>query len=118
MYVIIADHNSEARKAIAQLLREQPRINVVGEVADSNSLLDLVAKQGADVIVLDSGLPSTPLAELISQLRKIIWSLRVIAMSCDPENARFSLISGASFFVSKGNQPEWLLETLYRCEKK
>ena len=118
MNVIIADHNSKPRKALADLLREQPGIFVTGEVAETNGLIELVAKQVVDVILLDSGLPSIPLAELIHQIHTINRSTRTIVMSIDPENARFALNSGADFFVSKSNQPEWLLETLRRCGRR
>jgi DNA-binding NarL/FixJ family response regulator len=117
MNVIIADHNTKARKALADLLREQPEIYVIDEATDTNSLLALVTKQVVDVIMLESGLPRLPLTDLIPEIREIKRMVKVIVMSSDPENARFALNSGADFFVSKTNQPEWLLETLHRCEK-
>jgi uncharacterized membrane protein len=113
MRIIIADHNSKALKALAFLLREQPGINVIGEVADNNGLLDLLKKQTVDVILLDFRLPYLRLPELITQIRTINRNPKLIVMSSDPENARFALNAGADAYVSKGNQPEWLLETLW-----
>jgi DNA-binding NarL/FixJ family response regulator len=117
MQVIIADHNSKARKALSALLLDQPRIYVTGEAAEANGLLQQVKKRPADVIMLDYRLPGIPMAELITLIRTMKTSPKVIIMSSDPETARLALSAGGDFFISKGNQPEWVLETLYRCER-
>jgi DNA-binding NarL/FixJ family response regulator len=117
MHVVIADHNLKARIALTTLLQEQPGMVVIGAVAESSSLLKLIAKEAVDVLVLDCSLPFIPLSELITQIRMVNQSTKVIAISSDLENARRTLMLGINFFVSKSSQPEWLLDTLARCER-
>jgi DNA-binding NarL/FixJ family response regulator len=118
MRIIVADHYPKARKALAALLNEQPGIDLIGEVAESNALLELARRQPVDVIMLDYGLPGIPLVELIDKIQTLNQPPTVIVMSSNPENARLALNAGADVFISKGDQPDWLLEVLHRYEKR
>jgi DNA-binding NarL/FixJ family response regulator len=104
--------------ALVALLQEQPGIIVIGDVADTKNLLAMIENQVVDVILLDFVLSCVGLSDLIARIHEKNRSPRVIIMSSNPENARLALNSGADFFVSKGNQSEWLLETLHRCERQ
>jgi DNA-binding NarL/FixJ family response regulator len=42
----------------------------------------------------------------------------VVVMSSHPENGRMLLKAGADAFVSKSDQPGWLLETLQKFETR
>jgi DNA-binding NarL/FixJ family response regulator len=118
MRVIIADHHPQARWALVALLREQPGYAVIGEAAASDSLLKLAVKQPADMILVDYELPGLALADLIDQIHSLDQPPKVIVMSSDSEHARIALNAGADAFVSKGNQPKWLLSALQRFERK
>lgn len=117
MRIIVADHYSRARKALVALLNEQPGVNLIGEVTESNGLLELARRQPVDVIMLDYGLPAIQMEELIDRIQTLNKPPIVIVMSSNPENARLALNAGADIFISKSDQPEWLLAVLHRCEK-
>jgi DNA-binding NarL/FixJ family response regulator len=117
MRVILADHHPQVRWALVALFREQPGFTLIGEAAEASSLLELAVKQPADVVLLDCELPGFALAELIAQVHSLDHPPKVIAMSSDPDHARMALNAGAEAFVSKGDQPEWLLAALQRFER-
>jgi len=116
MRIIIADHHPQARAALVALLRGLPEYSVVGEAADTSSLLDLVQKQLADMVLLDFELPGVTLGTLLDYLHGLEQPPKVIVMSSNPEHARIALNAGAEAFVSKGDQPDWLLAALQRFE--
>ena len=118
MQVIVAENNPEARQALIDLLQTQPGINIVGEVEETDLLLELLRIQPVDVIIIEYGLPYIPLAELISAARGVSRSIRFVVMSHDVVNARLALSAGADTFVSRNESPDRLLETLQRSEMK
>jgi len=50
----------------------------------------------------------------IRMLHNLVPRLKVIVMNSNPESGRKYLKAGADAFVSKGDQPECLFETLHR----
>jgi DNA-binding NarL/FixJ family response regulator len=56
--------------------------------------------------------------DLIHELHSCIPRPVVVVMGSQPEYGRLLLKAGADAFVSKGDQPEWLLETLQKFEKR
>jgi len=112
MRILLADHHAPPLWALKTVLLEEPGFEVVGEAVDGESLLDLTEKHHPDLILTDRSLPGKPLENLIASLHRIIPKLVVIVMSSDPGDGRLALKAGADAFVSKGEQPDWLLDSL------
>jgi DNA-binding NarL/FixJ family response regulator len=104
--------------ALRKLIEEQPQFVLLGYAADAQTLLALVKVKPPDLVLLDSELPGLYIEYLITQLHTNNPDLIVVAMSSDFENSRKLLKAGANAFVSKGDQPDWLLETLYQFETR
>jgi len=117
MRILLADHHASPLWALKTMLVEEPEFDVTGEAADGNCLLDLTEKNRPDLILMDRGLPGKPLENLIASLHLIIPELVVIVMSSDPGDGRSALRAGADAFVSKGDQPDWLLASLRKYIK-
>jgi DNA-binding NarL/FixJ family response regulator len=116
MRIILADHHVQPCLTLRTLLEQQPEFDVLGETWDASSLLELAEKQLPDLILIDSELPGMNIENLISKLHTQDPRPTVIVMSSNFENSRKLLKAGADAFVSKGDQPEWLLEILYKYE--
>lgn len=114
MRVILADHNSTAMWALVTTLAEEPDIELSGTVADGLQLLEYAATIAVDLVLVDRYLPGVPILTLIASLHELNPWLIVVVMSSDQEDGRMLLKAGADAFVSKGDQPEWLLGTLHR----
>jgi two-component system nitrate/nitrite response regulator NarP len=112
MRIILADHHEQPRLALTTLLNEQSEFNLLGEASNGQDLLILADEHPADVILLDSDLPGMHIENLINILHTLLPCPIVIVMSCEFENSGRFLKAGADAFVSKSDQPEWLLETL------
>ena len=118
MRIILADHHVQPCWAIRKLLEQQPEFEIVDEVADAQSLLTLAEEQLPDLVLVDSELPGLFIEDLVIRLHAISPPPIVVAMSSEIDSSRKLLKAGADAFVSKGDEPKWLLETLKRFEYK
>ena len=116
MRIILADHHEQPRLALTTLLKEQSEFTLLGEALDGQGLLILADECPTDVILLDSDLPGIYIENLITKLHSLSPCPIVIVMSSEFENSRKFLKAGADAFVSKSDQPEWLLETLKKYD--
>jgi DNA-binding NarL/FixJ family response regulator len=116
MRIILADHHIQPCWAIRKLLEQQSEYKIIDETADAQSLLTLTEEQHPDLVLVDGELPGMFIEDLISSLHAIEPPPIVVAMSSEFENSRKLLKAGADAFVSKADEPEWLLETLKRFE--
>jgi DNA-binding NarL/FixJ family response regulator len=118
MRIIVADHNRKTLWALRTLLEEESDMEVVGE-AQSRQELQILAKEfGADLILLDSQLCGREAKALIMELHGLKPKPIVIAMSSNNEDGRPMLRAGADVFISKGEEPVWLLDTLRRYKNR
>ncbi len=118
MRIILADHHEKPRWALKALLEEQSGFLLVGEATNSQCLLVLAVQHPADLILIDDDLPDLYLEDLIARLHALEPKPIVIVMSSEFANSRKVLKAGADAFVSKADQPDWLLETLQKYENR
>jgi len=118
MRLIFADHHPQTDWAIQQLFEEESEIDLVGLVADAQSLLALAEKQPVDLILIDRELPGFPIEEMITRLHALEPSPIVVVMSKESEYSRKLLKAGADAFISKVEQPDWLLDTLKKYARQ
>ena len=114
MRILVADHHLETLWALKIRLNEEPGVSIIGEASDSETLLRISKTQPIDLILMDGELPGTRIDELITQLHNLAPKPKVIVMDSNPEFGRKYLRAGADAFISKGDEPEWLFETLRR----
>jgi len=118
MRIILADHHPQPCWALKALLQEQPGFEIIGEAQEGKRLLTLAEKHHPDLVLLDSELPGLYFEDLIKGLHALQPPPIVVAMSSESENSRKLLMAGADAFVSKTEEPDWLLETLKKFESR
>jgi DNA-binding NarL/FixJ family response regulator len=118
IHILLADHHTNALWALRTLIQEEPGLEVVGEAEDGQSLIILSTDLHPDLILIDKDLPGRPIENQITTLHQIKPRPTVIVMSSDPEYGRMILKAGADAFVSKGDQPDWLLHILQDYKKR
>lgn len=117
MRIILADHHPQALWALRTTLQEKSSFEVTGEAVDAAGLLALMAENPPDLALIDWELPGKPIEDLITELHRCKSKLTVIVMGSQPEYGRMLLKAGADAFISKGDQPDWMLETLKKFDK-
>ncbi len=113
--VLLADDQLAVRSALRLVLEQEPDVDVVGEVGESEQLLAEVGTTRPDLLLLDWELPGLPAVDLLSALRSICPGTSVVALSGRPEARERALETGARAFVSKGDPPERLLAIIAAC---
>lgn len=112
MKIVIADDMPKVRTALQLLLSQQPVLSVVGQITTPLDLLAGLRIMHPDILLLDWEFAGEGTPRLVPQLRTICNSLHIVALSSQPEAREASLLAGADAFISKGDTPERVLDTL------
>jgi two-component system, NarL family, invasion response regulator UvrY len=112
--VLIADDHPVVRLGLRQILAESSDVQVGREVGSAQEVLQAVAEQRWDVVVLDISLPGGNGIELIGEIKKARPETRVLILTMHPEDqyAVRAIKAGAAGFLNKESAPERLTEAL------
>ncbi len=114
MRVVIADDHGVVRQGIRGVLEGVDGLEVVGEAADGDEALAMVADLDPDVVILDVNMPGKTGLEVTSDLREAAHGVRVLILSMhdDPEYVLQAVRSGADGYVLKDAPPSELREAV------
>lgn len=112
MRIILADHDRSTLWALKTLIDEESNMEVVGEATRMRELQAMAKQLGADLLLVDRRLPNSDVEELITSLHGLVPRPIVVMMSSELADSRVMLRAGADAFVSKGEHPDFLLQTL------
>ena len=110
--VLIADDRFHVRSALRLLLRERLGVTVVDEAVTLEQALELASMEEPDLVLLDWELSAEGGATALVGLRMARPGLAIIALSSNPESRQAALEAGADEFISKGDPPEQLLDSV------
>ncbi len=110
--VLLADDLDAVRSALALLLEHEVDLRVSGQVPDAASLLQAVADDPPDLVLLDWELPGMPADKLVGELRRSHPAVSIVALSSRPEAENAAMQAGVDAFINKGNPPDTVLQTL------
>ena len=117
MRILLADHHTSPRWALRIMLKEESDIELVGEAIDWDSLIAIAKQNRPDLILMDRDLPGMLVEDMITDLHQLKPKPVVIVMSSDPADSRMLLRVGADAYVSKGEQPDWLIQSIRKYIK-
>lgn len=102
--VVLADDHPMFRFGLRSVLEQTDGVDVVGEAADGNSLLDLVNELDPDVVLTDLTMSDVDGVTVIRILARTHSDLPVIAMTmhADESHVRAALRAGACGYLLKG----------------
>lgn len=112
MRVLIADRQRSVRSALRLLIDERLALEVVGEAAGWEPLLNLVRHALPDLVILDWELVARRPGEALAELRSLAPGLMVVVMSGKSEVREAATAAGADAFLCKGDAPERSLAAL------
>jgi two-component system, NarL family, invasion response regulator UvrY len=112
--ILIADYHPVVRRGLKQILSDEPDMAVPGEASDANEVLDLVAKGGWDIVILDIKMPGRSGLDVLKDLRQKYPKLPVLVLSIHPEDqyAVRALRTGAAGYLTKESAPEELVKAI------
>ncbi|RDC65183.1 response regulator transcription factor [Adhaeribacter pallidiroseus] len=114
MKIIIADDHKIIRDGIKSLLQQEQEFNVIAEAANGQELVELLATQPADVIVMDINMPVMDGYKATAYVKEHYPATRILALSMLDQECyvRQILAMGALGYVVKNCSREELVFAL------
>lgn len=114
--VLIADDHSILRAGLRKILKEKNDIAVLGEAANHQEVLTLLANHSFDIVVLDISMPGRDGLDTLKEIKSIYPKLNVLMLSMHPEDryAVRAIKAGAAGYVSKESATEELVDAIYK----
>lgn len=112
--VVMADDQELIRAGFAMILAVEPDIEVVGEAADGDSVVRVVAEMHPDVVLMDVQMPGTDGIAATEQLTREHPDCRVLILTTFDDDAYLfsALRAGASGFLLKNCPPDDLVQAV------
>jgi two-component system response regulator NreC len=114
--VLIADDHALVREGVRHVLESARGVEVVGEAEDGAQAVALATALIPDVVVLDLTMPQLSGLQVLTQLRDVVPSARVLVLSIhdDEEYVLQSVRGGALGYLRKDSSPAELREAVRR----
>ena len=101
--VLVADDHPAMRRALARLVEEYDGLELVGEAADGEQAIEMVATLKPDVALLDVRMPKIDGLTILARLKGQASDVRVLLISGNDDSAiaHEAIAQGAAGFLSK-----------------
>jgi len=112
--VMLVDDHAVVRQGIANLLRDQPDIEVIGEAADGQEAVELAARLLPNVILMDISIPKLDGVEATRIIHNDWPEIRIIGLSMfeEADRARAMRDAGAVDYITKSGPAEELIHVI------
>ena len=112
--ILLADDHAVVRQGVKQILADAFAKATFGEAQNAHELLDLVANERWDIVVLDLTMPGGSGLEALKQLKNAQPQLPVLILSMYPEDqyAVRTIRAGAAGSLNKESAPEELVTAI------
>ena len=112
--IMIIDDHPIIRGTIANVLRADPELDMVGECGDGEDGLRMVLAEPPDLVILDLDLPRLDGLSMIRRIRAQNLKTSILVLSAKPEHvmAGYTRNAGANGYVSKGREISELITAL------
>ena len=114
--VLIADDHAIIRDGLRKILADTYDLEVVGEAANGNAVMEQVRARDWDLLVLDISMPGRNGLELIKLVKAERPKLPILIFSMHPEEqyAVRAIRAGAAGYISKEGDTDLLLPAMRR----
>lgn len=112
--ILVVDDQPHARHSLKALLAAKFALAEVREALDGRDAIRCIHDLEPDVVVMDVLMPHIDGVHATSLIKRTQPAIKVIVLSMYREYRVAALAAGADAFVSKGDPPETLLDTLAR----
>jgi two-component system nitrate/nitrite response regulator NarL len=115
--VVVIDDHPLFRKGVADLIRMEPSLQLVGEAADGEDGVRVAQATDPDLILLDLNMKGWSGIQTLERLRSADLDARIIVLtvSDSEEDVVAALRAGADGYLLKDMEPEDILESLRRA---
>jgi len=115
--VMLADDHAVVRQGMANLLGDEPDLEVVGQAADGQEAVDLASRLLPDVILMDMSMPKLNGVEATRLICNDWPEIRIVGLSMFEEADRAQAMrdAGAVDYLTKSGPADKLLSAIRKC---
>ncbi len=112
--IFLADDHGVVREGLKSLVEREPDMEVVGEAANGQQAVDMIAGGPVDVAVLDLSMPELNGIKAIQWLAEHCPSVKVVALTVHEDKGylQWALKGGACGYVLKRSAPDQLITAI------
>ncbi|MGD8465873.1 MAG: response regulator transcription factor [Anaerolineae bacterium] len=110
--IVIADDRPATRRGLRALLTQFAQVEIVGEAADGQESVDLVAECKPDVVLMDMQMPVMDGVEATRRIKEQWPEVKVIALTIYAKYRAQALAAGADAFLLKDGAPNKLASAI------
>jgi len=110
--VLIADDSARAREGLCALLTTWHGVEIVGEAANGQEALTMIAERRPDVVLMDLQMPVMDGLQATRLIKNSWPEVTVIMLTMHAAQQTAARAAGADDFVIKGSAPQRLLSAL------
>lgn len=112
--VLLAEDHAVVRKGLADVIRDEQKIELVGEACDGWEAVEMAGKLRPDVIVMDVSMPRLDGVEAMRRIRAELPESRVIGLSMHESDDMAETMRGAGAvaYLHKSEAADILVDTI------
>jgi len=101
--VFLAERPRRSREGLAELIRREPDMEVVGEAGDGEDAVRLVKQLKPDIVLMDIAMPIINGVEATKQIKASVPQTRVLVLTAydNPEFVTAAIEAGAAGYLLK-----------------
>ena len=117
--VLIVDDHPLLRHGLRDFIERKSRFRIVGEGADGEEALRLLAKLRPEIVIIDIDMPRLNGLETVRALRQLPFPVKVIILTMYKEEDMFNVAMdlGVKAYVLKENAPNEILAALAKVDR-
>jgi len=117
--ILIADDHAIVREGLKQIVAETSDMDVAGEAANGQQVLEQVRRGDCDLVLLDIAMPGREGLDTLKLLKLEYPKIPVLILSIYPEEqyAMRALKAGASGYLTKESAPEELIAAIRKLSQ-
>lgn len=117
--ILIVDDHVIVREGLKRILSKCDDINVISEAGNCSEAIRLIQQNKYSIIILDISMPGKSGLELLTEIKSINPTQKVLILSMHSENiyAKRTLLAGASGYMTKESAPNDLVDAIYKIHK-
>lgn len=114
IHILLGDHHTLLRETLSSYLRSQPDMEIVGEAATADGVLQQSIVHCPDIVLLAISLPGKSGLSILPELRQHCPDTKVVVVTAhdEPSYLRAAIAAGATGYVVKTSSPTILLEAI------
>ena len=114
--LLIADDHQIFRQGLRRLLEDHDDLTVVVEAANHAEVINAIGNHAIDLAILDLTMPGPPGADLISQVKALAPTVRILVLTMHDEETHIqaALRSGAEGYMTKEYAADELITAVYK----